>query len=196
MRGVGKPVGAAHVAGELPARVFRAILTWPTIARMLDVRRPRRADSRPEIVGLLRKPKLPGSNRELQQALRRWQLISKAGEKSGPQGPIEDRPRLSPYRAWSSSARRSLARGRWPGNPTRLSCRALGADIVARNPRCNGDLCRAPRTRTRSAAAAPAAHRRNLSGVLSIRYRRRGVSRHRQSSRHPAPDFSGLLKYS
>ena len=36
---IGALVGAAHVAGELPAlKAFAQSLTWPTIARMLDVR--------------------------------------------------------------------------------------------------------------------------------------------------------------
>jgi NTE family protein len=143
---IGALVGAAHVAGELPAlKAFAQSLAWPTIARMLDVRLSGGGlIAGQEIVAFLRKLKISDPIESYSRPFAAVATDLETGREIWlRQGPIEEAVRasisipgiLSPAR----QADRLLVDGGLV-NPVPVSvCRALGADVlVAVN--LNGDL--------------------------------------------------------
>jgi NTE family protein len=143
---IGALVGAAHVAGELPAlKAFAQSLTWPAIARMLDVRLSGGGlIAGQEIVAFLRKLKISAPIASYSKPFAAVATDLETGREIWlRQGPIDEAVRASISIPGLLSPARHADRWLVDGglvNPVPVSvCRALGADVVVA-VNLNGDL--------------------------------------------------------
>jgi NTE family protein len=143
---IGALVGAAHVAGELPAlKDFAQSLTWREIARMLDVRLSGGGlIAGQEIVALLRKLKISAPIASYSKPFAAVATDLETGREIWlREGPIEEAVRASISLPGILSPTRHADRWLVDGglvNPVPVSvCRALGADVVIA-VNLNGDL--------------------------------------------------------
>ncbi len=142
---IGALVGAAYVAGELPAlKDFVQSLTWPQIARMLDVRLSGEGlIAGQEIVALLRKLNISAPIASYSKPFAAVATDLETGREIWlREGPIEEAVRASISIPGILSPARLTDRWLVDGglvNPVPVSvCRALGADVVI--AASNGDL--------------------------------------------------------
>jgi NTE family protein len=143
---IGALVGAAFVAGELPAlKDFAQSLTWREIARMLDVRLSGGGlIAGQEIVALLRKMKISAPIASYSKPFAAVATDLQTGREIWlREGPIEEAVRASISLPGILSPARHADRWLVDGglvNPVPVSvCRALGADVVIA-VNLNGDL--------------------------------------------------------
>jgi len=143
---IGALVGAAYVAGELPAlKDFAQSLTWREIARMLDVRLSGGGlIAGQEIVALLRKMKISAPIASYSKPFAAVATDLQTGREIWlREGPIEEAVRASISLPGILSPARHADRWLVDGglvNPVPVSvCRALGADVVIA-VNLNGDL--------------------------------------------------------
>ena len=161
-------VGAAYVAGELPAlKDFAQSLTWPAIARMLDVRLSGGGlIAGQEIVAFLRKLKISAPIASYSKPFAAVATDLETGREIWlREGPIEEAVRASISIPGILSPARHADRWLVDGglvNPVPVSvCRALGADVVIA-VNLNGDLVgRHANGQPRAQCRHAAAHRRN-----------------------------------
>ena len=159
---MGALVGAAHVAGELPAlKDFAQSLTWPQIARMLDVRLSGGGlIAGQEIVAFLRKLKISAPITTYSKPFAAVATDLESGREIWlREGPIDAAVRASISIPGIPSPARHADRWLVDGglvNPVPVSvCRALGADVVIA-VNLNGDIGNWTTTSaTRIALAAP-----------------------------------------
>lgn len=143
---IGAVVGAALVAGELPALTnFARSLTWPQIARMLDVRLSGGGlIAGQEIVALLRRLKISAPIASYSKPFAAVATDLETGREIWlREGPIEEAVRASISLPGILSPARHADRWLMDGglvNPVPVSvCRALGADVVIA-VNLNGDI--------------------------------------------------------
>jgi NTE family protein len=143
---MGALVGAAHVAGELPAlKTFAQSLTWPQIARMLDVRLSGGGlIAGQEIVAFLRKLKISAPIASYGKPFAAVATDLESGREIWlREGPIDAAVRASISIPGILSPARHADRWLVDGglvNPVPVSvCRALGADVVIA-VNLNGDI--------------------------------------------------------
>lgn len=143
---IGALVGAAHVAGELPAlKDFAQSLTWREIARLLDVRLSGGGlIAGQEIVALLRKLKISAPIASYGKPFAAVATDLQTGREVWlREGPIDEAVRASISVPGMLSPTRHADRWLVDGglvNPVPVSvCRALGADVVIA-VNLNGDL--------------------------------------------------------
>jgi NTE family protein len=143
---IGALVGAAYVAGELPAlKSFAQSLTWPEIARMLDVRLSGGGlIAGHEIVALLRKLNISAPIARYKKPFAAIATDLESGRETWlREGPIDEAVRASVSIPGILSPARRADRWLVDGglvNPVPVSvCRALGADVVIA-VNLNGDL--------------------------------------------------------
>jgi NTE family protein len=162
---IGALVGAALVAGELPAlKDFAQSLTWPQIARMLDVRLTGGGlIAGREIVALLRKLKISAPIASYSKPFAAVATDLETGREIWlREGPIEEAVRASISIPGILSPARLADRWLVDGglvNPVPVSvCRALGADVVIA-VNLNGDIVGryATDNHQRTAGSAPGA---------------------------------------
>ena len=162
---IGALVGAAYVAGELPAlRDFAQSLTWREMARMLDVRLSGGGlIGGQEIVAFLRKLKISAPIASYGKPFAAVATDLQTGREIWlREGPIEEAVRASISMPGILSPARHAGRWLVDGglvNPVPVSvCRALGADVVIA-VNLNGDLVgRHERTTTSATRADAPAH--------------------------------------
>ena len=143
---IGALVGAAYVAGELPAlKSFAQSLTWREIARMLDVRLSGGGlIAGQEIVALLRKLNISAPIASYKKPFAAIATDLESGREMWlREGPIDEAVRASVSIPGILSPARHADRWLVDGglvNPVPVSvCRALGADVVIA-VNLNGDL--------------------------------------------------------
>ena len=143
---IGSLVGAAYVAGELPAlKDFAQSLTWPAIARMLDVRLSGGGlIAGQEIVAFLRRLKISAPIAGYSKPFAAVATDLETGREVWlREGPIDEAIRASISIPGILSPTRHADRWLVDGglvNPVPVSvCRALGADVVIA-VNLNGDL--------------------------------------------------------